>query len=416
MRIELLTIHVRKPDLKLTISLYIMPIYKINNDGYNDYMLAIDIPDSVETIKDLKSFLLTKGLYNENTHSIGLKCLSMDSSNKSYMLFDDDHKLDSYWRDNAFEILIWAKLDAQSLWYGPSKESEENITQLCEEMSALKASNESEVKALKAQLKTSNDSMEAMEKGIYDLNQSNQQMVTDLSEVLALKTQLKTSKDSMDTQIKDLRQQLCDQKLVGFSEEFNASNESEANPLKAQLKTAMDSIETITEEINDLREKDQTVATDVNELDIIVITVITLFITCLLYADYYVWKTISGLSDGLRALKGSKLIIESDVKQLAQQMNAQNIRCSASDSSSSTSSIGSHNQLTTNSDKISDDIYIRETFKKIENQIKTQYQMTYTLLKALVIENGLSLKALEDIRQLTEDSEDSESMTCVDQK
>ncbi|CAG2114319.1 unnamed protein product [Medioppia subpectinata] len=140
---------------------------------------------------------------------------------------------------------------------------------------------------------------------------------------------------------------------------------------------------------------------------------ITLFIMCLLYADYYVWKTISGLSDGLRALKASKLTVESDVKQLAQQINAQNIRCPASDFSSSTSSIGSHNQLTTNSDKISDDINIRETFQKIENQIKTQYQMTYTLLKALVIENELSLTAIEDIRQLAEDSDDSESMASV---
>ncbi|CAG2115439.1 unnamed protein product, partial [Medioppia subpectinata] len=223
-----------------------------------------------------------------------------------------------------------------------------------------------EVKALEAQLKTSNDTIKTITEETSALKASNE------SEVKALKAQLKTSNNSMETQIKDVRQKLC-----GFSKEFNASNESEENPLKAQLKSAMDSIETTTEEINDLRE--------------------------------------SGLRDGLRALKASKLIIESDVKQLAQQMNAQNIRCSASDSSSSTSSIGSHNHLTTNSDKISDNIDIREMFKKIENQIKTQYQMTYTLLKALVVENELTLTTLEDIRQLAEDSDDSESMTSVDQ-
>ncbi|CAG2114320.1 unnamed protein product [Medioppia subpectinata] len=166
---------------------------------------------------------------------------------------------------------------------------------------------------------------------------------------------------------------------------LKSRNESEVKALKAQLKSVIDSIETMTEEINDLKEK---------------------------FLNKIFDK--SGLSDGLRALKASKLTVESDVKQLAQQMNAQNIRCPASDFSSSTPSIGSHNQLTTNTDKISDDIYIQETFQKIENQIKTQYQMTYTLLKALVIENELSLTALEDIRQLAEDSDDSESMANVD--
>ncbi|CAG2104969.1 unnamed protein product, partial [Medioppia subpectinata] len=113
---------------------------------------------------------------------------------------------------------------------------------------------------------------------------------------------------------------------------------------------------------------------------------LTLLCVMCLYADYYVWTTI-------RALKASKLTIESDVKHLAQQMNAQNIRCSASDSSSSTSSIGSHIQLTTNSDKTRDEINIQKM--------------------ALVIENELSLTALEDIRQLAEDSDDSLSQSLT---
>ncbi|CAG2109961.1 unnamed protein product, partial [Medioppia subpectinata] len=212
---------------------------------------------------------------------------------------------------------------------GLSQESDLKCRELCEEMSALKASNESEVKALREQLKTSIDSM---------------QTITEVISTLKI------------------------------------SNESEVKALKAQLKSAIDSMHTMETQIKNLRQK------------------------------------LCGLRDGLRALKASKLIIESDVKQLAQQMNAQNIRCPARDSSSSTSSIGSHNQLTTNSDKISDDINIQETLKEIVNQMKTQYQMIYTLLTALVNENDLTLTALEDIRQLIEDSDDSESMTSVDQK
>ncbi|CAG2110035.1 unnamed protein product [Medioppia subpectinata] len=130
---------------------------------------------------------------------------------------------------------------------------------------------------------------------------------------------------------------------------LNASNGYEAMALKAQLKSAMDSMQTMTEEINELRE---------------------MF-----------------------------LIFDN--------------RDSMSDSSSSSSSIGSHNEMTTNSHKTRDEINIRDMFKKIENQIKTQYQMTYTLLEALVIENELSLTALQDVRQLAEDSEDSGSIVFI---
>ncbi|CAG2113485.1 unnamed protein product [Medioppia subpectinata] len=160
---------------------------------------------------------------------------------------------------------------------------------------------------------------------------------------------------------------------------LNASNGYEVMALKAQLKSAIDSMETMTEEINELREK------------------------------FLIFDN-RGLSDWLSVLKPLKHIIKSDVKQLAQEINEQNIRGSMSDSSFSSSSIGSHNEMTTNSDKTRDEINIRDMFKKIENQIKTQYQMTYTLLEALVIENELSLTALQGVRQLAEDSDDSESI------
>ncbi|CAG2114709.1 unnamed protein product [Medioppia subpectinata] len=218
-------------------------------------------------------------------------------------------------------------------------------------MSALKASNGYEVKALKAQLKTSNDSMEAIAEEINHLKQSNQQMVTDLSEVLALKARLKTSNDSMDTQIKDLRQKICDPEMVApfsellaktscLTEELLALNTSKGYEVKAQLKSAMDSMQTMEKAINELRE---------------------MF-----------------------------LIFDK--------------RDSMSDSSSSCSSIGSHNKMTTNSDNI------QEMLTEIGNQNK----ITNNLLKALVIEKEISLTALQDVRQSAEDSEDSESIVVVD--
>ncbi|CAG2108926.1 unnamed protein product [Medioppia subpectinata] len=185
------------------------------------YMLGIHIPDSVETIRDLKSFLLTKGVYNENTDIIGLKT-SVDSSDTIYMLFDDDYKLDSLC-DNDYEILISSKLNDQSPCL--SSESDRKITELCEEMSTLKASNESEVKALKEQLKTSKDSMETIDKEINDLKQtvhslsqmmskniSDQNMATDLlkqtlSEELS---SLKASNHIIESDVKLLAQQMSE--------------------------------------------------------------------------------------------------------------------------------------------------------------------------------------------------------------
>ncbi|CAG2107111.1 unnamed protein product [Medioppia subpectinata] len=70
-----------------------------------------------------------------------------------------------------------------------SEESDRKCRELCEEMSALKASNESEVKALKAQLNTALDSMQTMTEEMNALRQqlssytSNQEVVTKLSEL-----------------------------------------------------------------------------------------------------------------------------------------------------------------------------------------------------------------------------------------
>ncbi|CAG2108925.1 unnamed protein product [Medioppia subpectinata] len=113
-----------------------MNTYYVNYTG-SDNMITIDIHSSVETIKDLKAFLQTKGLYNENTDIIAFGSNTLVNSQLSSL----------------------------------SEESDRKCRELCEEMSALKASNESEVKALKAQLKTDIDSMQTMEKEINDLKQ-----------------------------------------------------------------------------------------------------------------------------------------------------------------------------------------------------------------------------------------------------
>ncbi|CAG2120399.1 unnamed protein product, partial [Medioppia subpectinata] len=106
-------------------------------------------------------------------------------------------------------------------------------------MSALKASNESEVKALKAQLKSAIDSMHTIKKEINDLKQkfstcdkSNQEVVTDLCDL------------SVNTII--------------ISEEMSALkayNECEMKTLRAQISTSGDSMQTMAEEINDLIQK-----------------------------------------------------------------------------------------------------------------------------------------------------------------
>ncbi|CAG2110119.1 unnamed protein product [Medioppia subpectinata] len=194
---------------------------------------------------------------------------------------------------------------------------------------------------------------------------------------------------------------------------LKASNESEVKALKAQLKSAMDSMQTSEDSIktwiegnNDLKQK--------------LLTCISSFrkeITDLKQKLCEISTKNSELSEELSALKASKHIIESDVKLLAQDINALNISCSASvqqDMSSMSSSIGSHNQLTTNSDKTGDENNIQEMFIEIGNQIKDQNKITNNLLKALVIEKEITLTALKDIRQSVEDSDDSKSMASVD--
>ncbi|CAG2113620.1 unnamed protein product, partial [Medioppia subpectinata] len=467
-----------------TLYTYIMTNYYIRyNDGYDAIWITKPDTCSVETVKDLKCFLQSNGLYNENTQNIAISSTSpnRDSTYWHYYQFKcDDYKL------NGGECYILIQpipnppiLSAQLT--SLSEESDQKCRQLCEKISTLKASNECEVNALKAQLKTAIHSMETMTEEINHLKQSDQQMVTDLSQVLtqntsgfseemsalkasnesevkALKAQLKTSNDSMDTQIKVLRQKFSNKevkdwiqlissalliicllsgvcivsaKVSALSEELStlkqrlSSNTSDpkmvaqfselwANKsclteellalntsngyqvIASQLKSAMDSIQTMEKEINELREmflisdnSYQTVATDLRII------------------------TINGLSDWLSVLKPSNHTINSDVTQLAQQINAQNLRNSMSDSSSSSSSIGSHNEMTTNSDETRDEINIRDMFKKIENQIKSLSHMTYTLLKALVIESDLSVTTL-DVRQSAEDSDDSESIVVVD--
>ncbi|CAG2120442.1 unnamed protein product, partial [Medioppia subpectinata] len=103
---------------------------------------------------------------------------------------------------------------------GLSEESNRKCRELCEEMSALKASNESEVKALKAQLKSVMDSMQTMAQEINDLNQK-----------------LSTCDNS---------EQMSAMK---------ASNECEMKTLRAQINTSGDSMQTMAEDINDLQQK-----------------------------------------------------------------------------------------------------------------------------------------------------------------
>ncbi|CAG2119533.1 unnamed protein product [Medioppia subpectinata] len=174
---------------------------------------------------------------------------------------------------------------------------------------------------------------------------------------------------TMAEEINDLRQQLCSEKSnqevvtdlselstknSALSEEMSAlkaRNESEVKTLKAELKTAMDSMETMITENNNLKQTvyslSQMISYNMSNQNMA---------TDLKHKLSEMSTKNTELSEELSALKTSKHIIESDVKQLAQEINALNIRHSVSDSSSSCSSIGSHNQLTTNSDKTRDEI------------------------------------------------------------
>ncbi|CAG2113738.1 unnamed protein product [Medioppia subpectinata] len=174
-----------------------------------------------------------------------------------------------------------------------------------------------------------------------------------------------------------------DQKCRELCEEMSAlkaSNESEVKALKAQLKSAMDSMQTMETQIKDLKQNLLNYNKSLNEMSI----------------------KNSELSEELSALKTSKHIIESDVKQMDKEINAQNIRSPVSDNSSS---IGSHNQLTTNSDKIRDDINIDHKITEIQNQMKYNNKMTNNLYNYLFGENN-SIKAFKEIVKMLESSAD----------
>ncbi|CAG2115340.1 unnamed protein product [Medioppia subpectinata] len=214
-----------------------------------------------------------------------------------------------------------------------SEESDRKCRELCEEMSALKASNESEVKALKVQLNTALDSMQTMTEEKESLRQqlitsekSNQELVTELSES-------SVQKSCLTQEISDLK----------------ARNETEVQALKVELKTSLESMETMVTENNNLKQTVYTLSTLVSNLSN------QNMATDLKHKLCEMSTKISELIEELSALNTSKHIIESDVNTLTQEINAKNIRHSVSDSSSSCSSIGSHNQLTTNSDKTRDE-------------------------------------------------------------
>ncbi|CAG2115386.1 unnamed protein product [Medioppia subpectinata] len=155
-----------------------------------------------------------------------------------------------------------------------------------------------------------------------------------------------TTKLSSETLVSEESDRKC-RELCEEMSALKASNESEVKALKAQLKSSEDSMETMTEEMESLRqqlitsEKRFCYIRDTNDNQE-------------MGADLSEWSDQT--SEELLALKASKHIIESEVNTSAQELNAQNIRHSVSDSSSSCSSIGSHNQLTTNSDKTRDEI------------------------------------------------------------
>ncbi|CAG2109156.1 unnamed protein product [Medioppia subpectinata] len=220
-------------------------------------------------------------------------------------------------------------------------------------MSALKASNESE---LRSDLTINNKLIVSFDSEMSALKASNE------SEVKALKAQLKTSDDSiqtMDTEIKDLRQQLMTSKNSALTQEIKdlkAKNETEVQALKVQLKKTLDLMET---QINGLKQINQNTDIDLKKQ------------SC----------ENSLLRVQLSSMKASKQIIESGVKLLAQEIDAQNISSlSVEQDLSSGSAIGSGNQLTTNSDKTRDEINIQDMFQKLENQNK----MTNNLLKDLI--------------------------------
>ncbi|CAG2119860.1 unnamed protein product [Medioppia subpectinata] len=184
-----------------------------------------------------------------------------------------------------------------------SEESDRKCRELCEEMSALKASNESEVKALKAQLKSAIDSMETMTEEMESLRQqlitsekSNQELVAELCEFSA-------QKSCLTQEISTLK----------------AKNEIEVQALKVQLKTSLESMETMVTKNTNLKQTVYTLSTLVSNMSN------QNMATDLKQKLSKMSTKISELSKELSALKASKHIIESDVKLLAQEINAQNI-------------------------------------------------------------------------------------------
>ncbi|CAG2114330.1 unnamed protein product [Medioppia subpectinata] len=72
------------------------------------------------------------------------------------------------------------------------------------------------------------------------------------------------------------------------------------------------------------------------------------------------------------------------------------------------------NQLMANRDNTTPDVDIYEMLNKIHNEMRDQNQMTNTLLCKMFDEKERALTALKDIRQLAEDSDNSESSDeCV---
>ncbi|CAG2115886.1 unnamed protein product [Medioppia subpectinata] len=266
--------------------------------------IRVWIPGNLKTINDLRKHLANSGLINESVDFI----TTGSGTTLMFQSLPDDEPLENSQVHWNYAIYVHSRSNQVVInqLSGLSEESDRKCRELCEEMSALKASNESEVKALKAQLKSSEDSMHTMAEEINDLRQqlcsekSNQEVVTDLSELLT--------------------------KNIALSEEllaFKSSNESEVKTLKAELMSSMDSMETMVTENNNLKQMAYTLSQVVS-------------------------NNMSNQNMDTDVKHKSKHTIESDIKLLAQEINCLNIRHSLSDSSSSCSSIGSHNQLTTN--------------------------------------------------------------------
>ncbi|CAG2116581.1 unnamed protein product, partial [Medioppia subpectinata] len=190
-------------------------------------------------IKDLKCYLQKWSYFDENTERI---TISHNLGVPLNVVYQDDFKISDL--DTEYEIKVSQVLTPKPVNSQPSQtsslseESDRKCRELCEEMSALKASNESEVKALKAQLKTSNDSMETMTEEMENLRQqlitsekSNQELVAELCEFSA--------------------QKIC---LTQEISTLKAKNEIEVQALIIQLKTSLESMETMVIENTNLKQ------------------------------------------------------------------------------------------------------------------------------------------------------------------